>query len=77
MYATIKRSINGSRKGKISFVKDSLNDLWHLWLLVLDNYEAKALYSNIIELLLGRGYGGIVLITRSEVDNGLGKIVTI
>ncbi|CZR64859.1 uncharacterized protein PAC_14758 [Phialocephala subalpina] len=77
MYATIKRSTDGSRAEKIRFVKEFLNDLWHPWLLVLDNYESKALYNDIMEFLPCRGYGGIIFITRNEAESGLGKVLHI
>jgi ankyrin repeat protein len=77
IYATVRRSTDGSRKEKISFVIGFLSDLWHPWLLVLDNYEASALYNNIMELLPSRGYGGIILITRGDAKNGLGKVIEV
>ncbi|KAE8443486.1 hypothetical protein EG329_001797 [Mollisiaceae sp. DMI_Dod_QoI] len=75
IYATIRRSTDGSAQEKIRFVKDFLNDLWHPWLLVLDNYESKTLYNDIMEFLPSRGYGGIVLITHNEEEGGLGKVI--
>jgi ankyrin repeat protein len=77
IYATIKRSTDGSRMEKIGFVTGFLNELWHPWLLVLDNYDSAALYNNIVEFLPHRGYGGIILITRSQAQNGLGKVLQI
>lgn len=77
IYATIKRSVNGSRAEKISFVKTFLCDLWHPWLLILDNYESSILYNDIMELVPTRGYGGILLITRDTAQNGLGKVLRI
>ncbi|KAH8816611.1 ankyrin repeat-containing domain protein [Xylogone sp. PMI_703] len=77
MYATIKRSVNGSRTDKISFVRGFLGDLWHPWLLVLDNYETSVLYNDIMDLLPTRGYGGIILITRDTAQNGLGKVLLV
>lgn len=77
MYATIKRSTDGSRTEKISFVTGFLNELWHPWLLVLDNYEPAALYNHIMELLPHRGYGGIILITRGQAQSGLGKVLDV
>jgi ankyrin repeat protein len=73
MYATIKRSTDGSRKEKVAFVRGFLDDLWHPWLLVLDNYESAALYNDILDFLPSRGYGGIILIAR-EAEDGLGKV---
>ena len=77
MYATIRRSMDGSRTEKIRFVTGFLSDLWHPWLLVLDNYEPAALYNNIVEFLPSRGYGGIILITRSQAKDGLGKVLQV
>jgi ankyrin repeat protein len=77
MYATIRRSTSGTRQDKMSFVRGFLDDLWHLWLLVLDNYESTALYNDIMEILPTRGYGGIIFITRSEEKSGLGDILRV
>ena len=77
IYATIKRTTDGSRKEKISFVTSFLSDLWHPWLLVLDNYDPSALYNDIMELLPSRGYGGIILVTRGKADGGLGKVIQV
>jgi hypothetical protein len=77
MYATISRSTDGSRKEKLAFVTKFLNDLWHPWLLVLDNYEPTLLYNNIMEILPTRGYGAIILITQGQAHDGLGKIVRV
>ncbi|TVY30865.1 Ankyrin-1 [Lachnellula hyalina] len=77
IYATIQRSTSGTRKHKVSFVRAFLDDLWHPWLLVLDNYEPTALYNDIMEVLPTRGYGGIMFITRSEDKSGLGDIIRV
>jgi ankyrin repeat protein len=77
IYATIRKSTDGTRKDKIEFVKSFLDDLWHPWLLVLDDYDPTALYNDIMEILPTRGYGGIVLITRSEEKRGLGKVIQV
>lgn len=77
IYATVRRSTDGSRKEKISFVTGFLNDLWHPWLLVLDNYEPSALYNHIMEILPSRGYGGIMLVTRHDANNGLGRAIQV
>ena len=77
MYATIRRSMDGSRAEKIRFVREFLSDLWHPWLLVLDNYETAALYNNILEFLPSRGYGGILLVTRGQVQGGLGRVLQV
>lgn len=77
IYATIRRSTDGSRKEKIAFVINFFNDLWHPWLLVLDNYDSSALYNNIMEFLPTRGSGGILLISHSQEENGLGKAIQV
>jgi len=77
IYATVRRSTDGTRKEKLEYVKSFLDDLWHPWLLVLDDYEPTALYNDIVEILPTRGYGGIVLLTRSEEKNGLGKVIEV
>jgi hypothetical protein len=77
MYATIKRSTDGSRAEKLAYVTNFLNDLWHPWLLVLDNYEPTLLYNHIMEILPSRGYGGMILITRDQAHDGLGKILRV
>lgn len=76
IYAIIKRSVDGSRPEKINFVTDFLNDLWHPWLLILDNYDASALYNNIMEFIPTRGSGGVIFISRTQ-ENGLGKVLHI
>jgi ankyrin repeat protein len=77
IYATIKRSTNGSRAEKVSFVREFFNDLWHPWLLVLDNYDIDTLYNEIMDFLPTQGCGGIILITRSQAENGLGQVLRI
>jgi ankyrin repeat protein len=77
IYATIRRSVNGSRTEKIGFVTGFLGGLWHPWLLILDNYEPTLLYNNIMEFLPHRGYGGIVMVTRSQSHDGLGKVLRV
>ncbi|KAG0645683.1 Multiple ankyrin repeat single KH domain-containing [Hyphodiscus hymeniophilus] len=77
MYATIKRSADGSRKEKLAFVANFLNNLWHPWLLVLDNYEPALVYNHIMDILPSMGYGGIILITNSEAHDGLGKVIRV
>jgi ankyrin repeat protein len=76
IYATVRRSTDGSRKEKIGFVTSFLNDLWHPWLLVLDDYESSELYNNIMEFLPTRGSGGILLISQTQ-ENGLGKVLRV
>lgn len=76
MYATIKRTTDGSRKEKVAFVRGFLDDLWHPWLLVLDNYESPALYIDILDFLPSCGYGGIILIAR-EAENCLGRVLRV
>jgi len=77
IYATIRRATGGSRSAKIGFVTSFLNDLWHPWLLVLDNYEPAAVYNEIMELLPSRGHGGILLVTREQAKDGLGDVVLV
>ncbi|PQE05505.1 ankyrin 23 unc44 protein [Rutstroemia sp. NJR-2017a BBW] len=70
--ATIKRSMEGSRAEKLEFVKNFLSDLWHPWLLVIDNYEPRD-YESIMEILPRNGYGAIIFISSShgshKIDN--------
>ncbi|PQE06837.1 ankyrin 2,3 unc44 protein [Rutstroemia sp. NJR-2017a WRK4] len=70
--ATIKRSMEGSQAEKLEFVKNFLSDLWHPWLLVIDDYEPRD-YENIMELLPRSGYGAIIFISSShgsyKIDN--------
>lgn len=77
IYATIKRSTDGSRKEKTEFVISFLNDLWHPWLLVLDNYDSSELYNNIMEFLPTRGSGGVLLVSRNQKENGLGNVLRV
>lgn len=74
MYATVNQSIQGSRADKINFVRNFLEELWHPWLLVLDNYDSALLYNNIMDFLPSRGSGAIMLISE-EKENGLGKVL--
>ena len=62
--AVIKRSTDGSRPEKLDFVRAFLGDLWHPWLLVLDNYDP-ATVSGIMSLLPYRGSGAIVLLSEA------------
>ncbi|KAM3464223.1 hypothetical protein NHJ6243_002530 [Beauveria neobassiana] len=74
MYATVNQNIQGARADKISFMRNFLGELWHPWLLVLDNYDSALLYNNIMDLLPSRGTGAILLISEQE-ENGLGKVL--
>lgn len=74
MYATVRQSTQGAREDKITFMRNFLEDLWHPWLLVLDNYESALLYNNIMDFLPSRGHGAILLISQDE-ENGLGKVL--
>ncbi|KAJ6781599.1 hypothetical protein PWT90_06139 [Aphanocladium album] len=74
MYSTVNRSTQGHRSDKINFVRNFLEELWHPWLLVLDNYDSALLYNNIMDFLPSRGSGAILLISE-ETDNGLGKVL--
>ncbi|KAF4630605.1 hypothetical protein G7Y89_g7532 [Cudoniella acicularis] len=75
IYATVRRSRDGSRTEKIKFVKEFLEKLWHPWLLILDNYDSDILYNSIMEFLPSQGYGGIVLISREGSKQGLGQTI--
>ncbi|PQE25044.1 ankyrin 23 unc44 protein [Rutstroemia sp. NJR-2017a BVV2] len=70
--ATIKRSMDGSRAEKLEFVKNFLSDLWHPWLLVIDDYEPRD-HETVMELLPRSGYGAIIFISSShgshKIDN--------
>ncbi|KAM3087363.1 hypothetical protein ACMFMG_001460 [Clarireedia jacksonii] len=61
-FATIKRSMDGSRAEKLEFVKNFLSDLWHPWFLVIDDYEPTN-YESIKKLLPRSGYGAIIFIS--------------
>lgn len=74
MYATLQRTTQGSRQDKITFARNFLEDLWHPWLLVLDNYDASTLYNNIMDFLPSRGCGAILLLSQ-DCENGLGKVM--
>lgn len=76
MYATVRQSTQGSRIDKIAFMRNFLEDLWHPWLLVLDNYESAHLYNNIMDFLPSRGYGAVLLISE-DVVNGLGEVLCV
>lgn len=74
MYATVNQSIQGTRADKVNFMRNFLEELWHSWLLVLDNYDSGLLYNNIMDFLPSRGSGAILLISE-EKENGLGKVL--
>ncbi|KAJ3497458.1 hypothetical protein NLG97_g1891 [Lecanicillium saksenae] len=74
MYATVNQSTQGSRPDKINFMRSFLEELWHPWLLILDNYNSAHLYNNIMDFLPSRGPGAILLISE-ETENGLGKVL--
>lgn len=74
MYSTVKQSIQGSRSDKINFMRNFLEELWHPWLLILDNYDSALLYNNIMDFLPSRGSGAILLISE-ETENGLGEVL--
>ncbi|OAR01322.1 hypothetical protein LLEC1_07582 [Akanthomyces lecanii] len=74
MYATVNQSIRGSRADKVNFMRNFLEELWHPWLLILDNYDSGLLYNNIMDFLPSRGSGAILLISEEE-ENGLGKVL--
>jgi ankyrin repeat protein len=75
-YATIKRSMDGSRAEKLEFVKNFLSDLWHPWLLVIDDYEPID-HESIMELLPRNGYGAIVFISSSHDSHSIDKTIRV
>ncbi|MCJ1389673.1 hypothetical protein MMC18_002530 [Xylographa bjoerkii] len=76
MSATIRRTKQGSRTEKIDFVKKFLGELWHPWLLVLDNYQHFA-WGDLLEYLPKTGYGGIIFLTRDSTGNNLGSAISV
>lgn len=74
MFATVNQSIQGTRTDKINFIRNFLEELWHPWLLILDNYDSALLYNHIMDFLPSRGSGAILLISEEE-ENGLGKVL--
>ncbi|MCJ1405368.1 hypothetical protein MMC11_008595 [Xylographa trunciseda] len=76
MSATIRRTKQGSRTEKIDFIKKFLGELWHPWLLVLDNYQHFA-WGDLLEYLPKTGYGGIIFITRDSTSSNLGSAISV
>ncbi|XWW97738.1 hypothetical protein V2A60_005725 [Cordyceps javanica] len=76
MYATVNQSVQGTRADKIRFMRNFLEELWHPWLLILDNYDSALLYNNIMDFLPSRGSGGVLLLSE-ETENGLGKVIRV
>lgn len=76
VFATVKRSMAGSQAEKLEFVKNFLENLWHPWLLVLDNYEP-TFSEEITKLLPRSGYGGIVLVSRSATLPGINQTINV
>ncbi|KAH8679635.1 ankyrin repeat-containing domain protein [Tricladium varicosporioides] len=68
IYLTVKRSVDGSRDHKMVTVKGFLKDLWHPWLLILDNFSP-SLYITTQKLLPQDGNGAIVFITDEFLDD--------
>ncbi|MCJ1478089.1 Ankyrin repeat domain-containing protein 44 [Lambiella insularis] len=74
--ATIRRTRQGTRAEKIEFVKKFLSELWHPWLLVLDNYQHFA-WGDLVQYLPRSGYGGIIFVTRDLTRTHLGKVINV
>ena len=70
--AVIRRSTHGSRQEKLDFVQNFFGDLWHPWLLVLDNYDPSTT-EGLPSFLPYRGSGAIILI--SEIAPTQGNVV--
>ncbi|KAM3448026.1 hypothetical protein MY3296_008167 [Beauveria thailandica] len=76
MYATVNQNVDGARADKVNFMRNFLQQLWHPWLLVLDNYDSALLYNNIMDFLPSRGTGAILLISEQQ-ENGLGEVLCV
>ena len=76
MAATIRRTKQGSRTEKIDFIKKFLGELWHPWLLVLDNYQHFA-WGDLLGYLPKTGYGGIIFVTRDPTGSHLGLTISV
>ncbi|MCJ1292939.1 hypothetical protein MMC34_004492 [Xylographa carneopallida] len=76
MAATVRRSKQGTRSEKIDFIKKFLGELWHPWLLVLDNYQHFA-WGDLLGYLPKTGHGGIIFITRDSTGSNIGKTISI
>ena len=76
MSATIRRTKQGTRTEKIDFIKKFLGELWHPWLLVLDNYQHFA-WGDLLKHLPRLGYGGIIFTTRDSTGTILGSVINV
>ena len=69
--AIVRRSSKGSRAEKVAFVTTFLNERWHPWLLVLDDYVPNAFHgTDIATMVPQQGYGGILFTTQYSVNIG-------
>ncbi|MCJ1316835.1 hypothetical protein MMC15_002156 [Xylographa vitiligo] len=76
MAATIRRSKQGTRSEKIDFIRKFLGELWHPWLLILDNYQHFG-WGDLLGHLPKTGHGGIIFLTRDSTGNNLGRAISI
>ncbi|MCJ1282218.1 hypothetical protein MMC26_001541 [Xylographa opegraphella] len=74
--ATVRRSKQGTRSEKLDFVQRFLRELWHPWLLVLDNYQ-HLVWDNFLGYLPKTGHGGIIFITRDSTGSSLGRTISV
>ncbi|MCJ1439262.1 hypothetical protein MMC27_008654 [Xylographa pallens] len=74
MAATVRRSKQGTRSEKIDFIRKFLGELWHPWLLVLDDYQHFA-WGDLLGHLPKTGHGGIIFISRDSTGSNLGKTI--
>ncbi|OAA74231.1 ankyrin 2,3/unc44 [Cordyceps fumosorosea ARSEF 2679] len=77
VFATVHQSTQGSRADKMASARRFLEELWHPWLLVLDNYASAPLYNDIMDLLPSRGCGAILLLSSEDTENGLGQVLQV
>ena len=76
--AVIRRSSEGKSSEKLNFVKTFLEELWHPWLLVLDDYDHKAFgYEPVLSKLPQRGYGAILVTSRQLGASVLGTVIQV
>ncbi|MCJ1378617.1 Ankyrin repeat domain-containing protein 44 [Xylographa soralifera] len=76
MAATIRRSKQGTRSEKIDFIRKFLGELWHPWLLVLDDYQ-HFVWGDLLGHLPKTGHGGIIFTTRDSTGTNLGKTISV
>ena len=67
--AIVRRSSGGSRQEKLDFVRSFLGDLWHPWLLVLDNHDP-AEVDGIASFLPQKGAGAVILLSEAAPASG-------